>query len=161
MPTFNHSVYFSTHSYIIRVQGASHRGRPTPPATLAQKGKKYIKLCEANRGPRLNLVLIVIANRRLDNAKSPAAMLQEKTAPTSARTPHHTIRVADVVRTYIPQIGYYCCTYFPIQIFSFFVLVCTKNAEAQHGTRAKPMKMKPKSPKQKTSLSPLVQYFSA
>ena len=39
-------------------------------------------------------LLIVIANWRLDNDKSPAAMLQEKTA----RTPH-TLRVADVVRT--------------------------------------------------------------
>ena len=48
--------------------------------------------------------MIVIATG--DNAKILAAMLQEKTVPTPARTPH-TLRVADVVRTYIPQIGYY------------------------------------------------------
>ena len=50
-----------------------------------------------------------VANWRLDNAKSPTAMLQERTA----RTPH-TLRVAGgfaryarshAVRTYIPQVG--------------------------------------------------------
>ena len=54
-------------------------------------------------------LLKVVATWRLDNAKSPAAMLQGKTA----RTPH-TLRVAGVfaryarshaVRTYIPQVG--------------------------------------------------------
>ena len=53
---------------------------------------------------------IVVANWRLDNAKSPAAMIQEKTA----RTPH-TLCVAGgsaryprshAVRTYIPQVGH-------------------------------------------------------
>ena len=70
------------------VQGASLRGRPTPPATLAQGEKVH-----------------QIANWRLDNAKNPAAMLQEKTARTL-----HALRVADVVRT-IPQVGY---------LFSYF-----------------------------------------
>ena len=41
-----------------------------------------------------SLFVIIVANWRLDNAKSPAAMLQEKTA----RKPQ-TLRVADVVRT--------------------------------------------------------------
>ena len=41
------------------------------------------------------------ANWRLDNAKSPAAMLQEK--PTQKP---HMLPVADVVRTYIPQVAY-------------------------------------------------------
>ena len=50
--------------------------------------------------------MIVVANRRLGNAKSPAATLQEKTAATPART-LHTLRVADVLRTYLPQVGYY------------------------------------------------------
>ena len=45
--------------------------------------------------------VIVVVNWRLDIAKSPAAMLEEK----AARKPH-TLRVADVVRTYIPQVGY-------------------------------------------------------
>ena len=111
---------FDKHTY---TQGASLRGRPTPPATLAHEGKKYIKLCEANKDPRLNLVflMIVTANRRLDNAKSPAAILQEKTAPTPARTPH-TLRVADVVRTYIPQVGYYDS----VSSFDMLSYVCTR-----------------------------------
>ena len=51
--------------------------------------------------------MIVIANWRLDNAKSPAAMLQAKTA----RTPHTnrsdgTYTRSHAVRTYIPQVGY-------------------------------------------------------
>ena len=36
------------------VQGASLRGRPTQPATLAQE-KEYIKFCEADRGPLIIL----------------------------------------------------------------------------------------------------------
>ena len=52
--------------------------------------------------------MIVVANWRLDNAKSPANMLQEKKVPTP-----HTLRVAGgsagcarshAVRTYIPQV---------------------------------------------------------
>ena len=62
--------------------------------------------------------MIVIANRRLDNAKSPAAMLQGKTAPTPAQTPH-TLRVADVVSTYISQVGYYLPGI-------FFLLICSR-----------------------------------
>ena len=54
--------------------------------------------------------MIIVAHWRLGNARSPAAMLQEKTA----RTPH-TLRVAGgsaryarshAVRTHIPQVGY-------------------------------------------------------
>ena len=60
-----------------------------------------------------DLIISVVANWRLDNAKSPAAMLQEKTA----RAPH-TLRVAGgcracvslyarshAVRTHIPEVG--------------------------------------------------------
>ena len=50
--------------------------------------------------------VIAVATWRLDNAKSPAAMLQEKTA----REPQ-TLRVADVVRTYIAQVGYLFSSY--------------------------------------------------
>ena len=45
-------------------------------------------------------IMIVVANWRLDNAKSPAAMLQEKTA----RTPH-TLRIAGDCRTYVHTPG--------------------------------------------------------
>ena len=55
------------------------------------------------------MIVLIVSNWRLDNTKSPAAMLQEKTA----RTPH-TLRVAGgsaryarshAVRAYIPQVG--------------------------------------------------------
>ena len=72
---------------------------------------------------------IVVANWRLDNAKSPTAMLQAKTA----RTPHTnssdgTYTRSHAVRTYIPQVGY---------LFSSLdmLAVCTKE-KAQHGTAA-------------------------
>ena len=56
--------------------------------------EKYIKSDRC--GPRLIVFffMIVVANWRLDNAKSPAAMLQEKTA----RTPH-TLRLPGGCRT--------------------------------------------------------------
>ena len=59
--------------------------------------------------------VIVVANCRLDNAKSPAAMLQEKTARKS-----QTLRVADVVRTDIPQVGYIfysCDTWYALRLY--------------------------------------------
>ena len=49
------AISYNDHISIV-VQGASLRGRPTPPATLAQEGKKYIKICEVDRGPRLSIV---------------------------------------------------------------------------------------------------------
>ena len=61
-------------------------------------------------------------------------MLQEKTA----RTPN-TLRVADVVRTYIPQVGYWF--YFDM------LLVCTRMHErestARHSSTARTTKKKP------------------
>ena len=58
--------------------------------------------------------MIEVATWRLENAKSPAAMLQEKTAQTP-----HTLRVEDVVRTYTPQVRFL--------IFSSGMLhVCTR-----------------------------------
>ena len=75
------------------VQGAALRGRPTPAATLAKEDEVHQILQSGQRSMIEYSVLIL--NWRLDNAKSPAAMLQEK----NARTPH-TLRVADVVRTY-------------------------------------------------------------
>ena len=68
---------------------------------------------------RFFMIVFVIANRRLDIAKSPAATLQEKTP----RTPH-TLRVAGgstryarsrVVRTYPQDVGY---------LLSSFDMVC-------------------------------------
>ena len=50
--------------------------------------------------------VIVVANWRIDDAKSPDAMLQEETA----RKPH-TLRVADVVRTYITQVECLFCPF--------------------------------------------------
>ena len=44
--------------------------------------------------------LIVVANWRLDSAKSPAAMLQEKTAQTP-----HTLRLPGGCRTYVHTPG--------------------------------------------------------
>ena len=78
------------------VYKAPLRGRPAPPATLAQEEKVHQITPNRHRV----LFVIVVANWRLDNAKSPAAMLQEKTA----RKPH-TLRVADVVRTYVQPPG--------------------------------------------------------
>ena len=79
--------------------------------------------------------IIVVANSRFDNAKSPAAMLQEKTAQTP-----HTLRVAGgsarcarshTVRTHMPLVGYE-------YLFSSFdiLAVCTKE-KGQHGTAAR------------------------
>ena len=74
--------------------------------------------------------MIVVANWRLDNTKSPAAMLQEKTA----RTPH-PLRVAGgsarparshAVRTYVHTPG-------RVLILFLRYAVCTKE-KAQHGT---------------------------
>ena len=64
--------------YHTHIQGASLRGRHTPPATLAQEGKIVWS------GRRECPCLIVSANWRLENAKSPAAMLQEN----NPQTPH-------------------------------------------------------------------------
>ena len=66
-------------------------------------------------------------------AKSPVAMLQEKTAPTPARTPH-TLRVADIVRAYIPQVGYYLFSYF--DMIYVFTGMYEESKKAQHGTAA-------------------------
>ena len=87
---------------------------------------------------------VAVANWRLDNAKSPVDMLQEK----RARTPH-TRRIAGVsaryacshaVRTYIHQAGY---------LFSFDTLyvpaMYEKESTARHSSNtANTMKMKPK-----------------
>ena len=94
--------------------------------------------------------VIVVAHWRLDNAKSPVAMLQEKTA----RKPH-TARVADVVRTYIPQVGYLVSSLIPGMLY-----VCNRMHErentARHSSTAKTMKMEPKRSERKKSPSPLV-----
>ena len=52
--------------------------------------------------------MIVVLNWRLDNAKSPAAMLQEKTARTPLRIAGGSARYArsHAVRTYIPHVRY-------------------------------------------------------
>ena len=70
-------------------------------ARYARSGKKstksksnYAKRTEVHDRVLHSFFVIVVANWRLDNAKGPAAMLQEK----NARKPH-TLRVADVVRT--------------------------------------------------------------
>ena len=82
----------------------------------------------------------------------PAAMLQEKTARAL-----HTLRVADVVRTYArTQIGY---------LFSSFdmLYVCNRTGmyqrenTARHSSTAKTAKMKPKFGKKKKCPSPLAQ----
>ena len=103
--------------------------------------------------------MIVDANWRLDNARSPVVMLQEKTA----RTPY-TLRVAGgtardarshAVRTYIPQIGrlFSSCDMLYVRI--------RKHSTAQHH-RKKKMKVIPKIPeRKKKSPSPLKQQFSA
>ena len=70
------------------------------------------------------LIIIVVANWRLDNAESLAAMLQEKTA----RTPH-TLRIAGGCRTYVHTPGRV------LNLF-FRYAVCTKKEKAQHGTAA-------------------------
>ena len=67
----------------------------------------------------LFFIIIVVANWRLDNAKSPAAMLQEKTA----RTPH-TLRLPGGCRTYIPQVRY---------LFSFFDMMYVRKTR-KHST---------------------------
>ena len=85
---------------------------------------------------RGSFFVIVVANWRLDNAKSPAAMLQEKTA----RKPH-TIRVADAVRTYIPQGGYLFSsfgTWYALRLYSH-----VRKRKHRHSSTAKTMKMKP------------------
>ena len=98
----------------------------------------------------MNIVflMIVVANWRLDNAKSPAAMLQEKTA----RTPH-TLRVADVVRTYIPQVGYLFSSF---DLLYVYTRMHERESTARHSSTAKTMKMKLKIRKEKKSPSPLV-----
>ena len=74
------------------IQGASLRGRPMPAATLDQKGKVH----QIMRSGQRSMIeysfmpgIIIGANWRLGNAKSPAAMLQKKTPWTP-----HTLRVA-------------------------------------------------------------------
>ena len=101
--------------------------------------------------------MIVVANRRFDNAKSPAAMLQEK----NARTPH-TLRIADVVRTCIPQVGYLfsyfnawylvCCTRY-VRIYSYNMY--GRESTARHSSTAKTTKVKPKIPERKKNPRPL------
>ena len=72
-----------------RGQGASLSGRHSPPATLAQEGVVQ----QIMRSGQRSVIYcsftcsftIVVANWRLDNAKSPVAMLEEQKA---APTPH-------------------------------------------------------------------------
>ena len=60
------------------VQGASHRGRHTPPTALAQEGKVH-RITRSGQGSTIECSFnIVVASWRFNNAKSPAAMLQEK-----------------------------------------------------------------------------------
>ena len=61
------------------MQGASLRGRHTPPATLAQEGN-IDRVNRTKKGP----FLVVSVKWRLENAKSPAAMLQQ----INPQTPH-------------------------------------------------------------------------
>ena len=101
---------------------------------------------------------IVVTHCRLDNAKSPTAMLQEKTA----RTPH-TFRIAGgsalyarshAVRTYIPQVGY-------LLLFLMLSNCCMKRENtARHSSiAAKTVKMKQNFGKKKKSPSPRVIVF--
>ena len=95
----------------MRVQGAPVRGWPTPPATLAQEEKVH-QIMRSGQRSMIEcgfFTMIVVANWRLDNTKSPATMLQGKTA----RTPH-TLCVtggsaryacSHAVRTYIHTPG--------------------------------------------------------
>ena len=73
-------------------------GLRRPLRSLRKKSTKsksnYAKRTEVHDRVLHSFFVIVVANWRLDNAKGPAAMLQEK----NARKPH-TLRVADVVRT--------------------------------------------------------------
>ena len=79
------------------IQGASIRGRHSPPATLAQEGKRS-KLCEVDMGPRF----VVGVNWRLDNAKSPAVMLQESNPDaTCINVPYIPGILLQVLATYI------------------------------------------------------------
>ena len=88
-----------------------YAGRFAPRAAYAalnaRSGKKRTSNYYAERAEAPHFFMTAVANWRLDNAKSLAAMLQEKTA----RTPH-TLRVAGAryarshaARTYIPQVG--------------------------------------------------------
>ena len=66
------------------VKGASLRGRPTPPATLPQEGKIHQITMQSGQMSMIEYIFFmidrtIVANWRLDNAKSPAAMLHEKT----------------------------------------------------------------------------------
>ena len=100
--------------------------------------------------------LTVVANWRLDNVKSPAAMLQEETA----RTPH-TLRVAGgsarcarshAARTYTPQLG----SLFPSFDVPYVPGTYERESTARHSSStAKTMKMKPKHSERKKSPSPL------
>ena len=82
-------------------------------------------------------LVIVVANWRLDNAKSPGAMLQEKAAWKP-----HTFRVADVVRAYIPQVGYFLLL---IHVMLYFgTRMYERESTARHSSTAKTIKMKSK-----------------
>ena len=58
-----------------RIQGASLRGRPSPPAALAQEGKIEINIL--NYVKRTKVHDRLYASWRLECAKNPAAMIQE------------------------------------------------------------------------------------
>ena len=85
-------------------------------ARYARSGRKSTSNYALRSGQRSTIeysfcFMIVVTKWQLDNAKSPAPMLQEKTA----RTPHTLLRVvggsarysrSHAVRTYIPPVGY-------------------------------------------------------
>ena len=96
--------------------------------------------------------MIVVANWRLDSAKSSAAMLQEeKTARMS-----HMLRIAGAryagshaVHTYIPQVGYQFCI--------FDMLYVRRENTVRRSSTAKTMKIKPTiSERENKSPSPLI-----
>ena len=105
--------------YAQYLQGPSLRGRPTPPATLVQEGKVRQTTMQSGQRSVIEYSFFMIdrittvANWRLDIAKSPAAMLQEKTARTpctlrfagGCRTYVALNARSHAVRTYIPEVG--------------------------------------------------------
>ena len=117
------------------IQGASLRGRPMSPATLAQEGRVHHIMRSGQRSMigYSFFFMIAVANWRLDKAKSPAAMLQEKTGrtPRTLRDGSARYTRSHAVRTYIhtyPRWWYL----FP----SFDMLAVCKKENAQHGTAA-------------------------
>ena len=76
-------------------------------------------------------------------------MLLGKQAPTPAWTPH-TRPVADVVREYIPRVGYHLFCYFGMLLCVYlYVRRKRKHSPAQQHNHEKQRKMKPKIRKEK------------